>query len=412
MRILGLEIRRAVTPRAEQRSFWGQLAIWRQQHNFTAAADTAWASPRQAMGVPAVYACVDKIAKTIATLPKVIYDENDPERPVPQFGTALTTALGSKPNAYQTAFTFWHLASVRKPLWGNFYAEIQRDRRTGEAVGLWPLLTQEVVPELKGGRKVYRVGGRELEDDDIFHVMGPTWTGLEGVSVIAMHRSTIATAIEMQSFTENFYRNGAKFSGVAKHPGELSPEAAARITESIRELWQGSGNAGKIALLEEGMDFSPLSMPLGDAEFIATRRYTTADIARLFDMPLHKLGEMDGAKYNNVEQGNIAFVIDCIEPHIEQIVQEANNKLFAERDRGRLKLRLPTEELLQGDLKSRLEALGIARQWGLMTINEARRLLGLPSIGPEGDKPFLPGNANTSQSSAGQLPAPKDKTET
>jgi hypothetical protein len=103
---------------------------------------------------------------------------------------------------------------------------------------------------------------------------------------------------------------------------------------------------------------------------------------------------MDGAKYNNVEQGNISYVIDCIEPRIEQIVQEANLKLFGERDVGRIELRMPTEELLIGDLVSRLRALGTARQWSIMTINEARAMLGLPSIGQTGDTLFVPGNAN------------------
>ncbi|MCU0892001.1 MAG: phage portal protein [Sandarakinorhabdus sp.] len=404
MRILGFEIRRAAPARSEQRSFWSQVQVWRQQHNFTASTDGTISSPRRAMGVPAVYACVDKIAKTNATLPKFFVDEQDPDRPRPLKTTPLSYMVGQRPNNYQTAYNFWHIAYLRKLLWGNFYAEIQRDARSGEAVALFPLLSQDVVPEYKAGKKIYRVGGRELADEDIFHLMAPGFNGIEGLSVIAMHRATVETAVEMQAFTEGFYRNGAKFSGVAKHPGELGAEAAARLREQISEIWQGASNAGKIAVLEEGMSFEALSMPLGDAEFIATRRYGVAEIARMFDMPLHKLSEMDGAKYNNVEQGQISYVIDCIEPHIEQAVQEANIKLPAERDRGRVKLRMPTEELLQGDLPSRMQALGAGRQWGIFTINEARRRLGLPSIGPEGDQVFTPGNANAAQSTAGQLP--------
>lgn len=409
MKILGFEISRTRT--AERRSYQDALKNWRQAVNFTSVPTFASASPLTAMGVPAVFLCVDKIDKTIGTLPKVIMDVDDPERPVQVLDTPLAKNIRRRPNGWQNGTAFWRLLSNRKLLWGNFYAEIQRDVRTGEAIGLWPLLSQDVTPDVKAGKKVFRVAGKELADEDIFHVVGHSWNGLQGVSVLTLHRQTIGAAVEMGGFVEGFYRNGAKLSGFVKHPGTIGEgsEAIDRLKRSISDLWQGAENAGKVGVLEEGMEFQPWSMPLGDAEFVETRRFQVAEVARIFDMPLHKLGETAGMKYNNVEQGNIAFVIDCLEPHIQQIVDEANNKLFAERDRGRRELRIPTLELLQGDLESQLKALGMARQWGLMTINEARRRLGLPSAGPDGDKLFIPGNANTSMtkdSGAGADPPP------
>jgi HK97 family phage portal protein len=395
MRILGLDIRRSAAAKAERRSFGEMITAWRQVNNFTGVkGSSSFANPWEAMGVPAVYACVDKIAKACATLPKEAHDLRDPQRPVRLWDSALGQMLAGKPNGYQTAYHFWHLAHSRKLLWGNFYAEIQRDARTDEAIGLWPLLSQQVTPELVGGRKTYRVGGKTVADEDIFHIMSPGFNGLEGVSVIAMHRASVATVVEMQRFTEGFYANGTKLAGALEHPGELGSEASQRLRENFDAIYAGGHNAGKVAILEEGMKFNPFTMPLGDAEFVATNRFQIAQIARMFDMPLHKLGEMDGAKYNNVEQGNIAYVIDCIEPHLEQTVQELNAKVFAPADRGRCKIRIPTAELLQGDMLSRMQALGAARQWSLLTINEARAQLGLPSIGPAGDVLFTPGNAN------------------
>jgi HK97 family phage portal protein len=395
VRILGLDIRRTSSARAEKRSFFDTIGAWRQVNNFTGiAGGRSFANPWEAMGVPAVYSCVDKIAKACATLPKEAHDLNDPQRPVRLWDSAVGKMLAAKPNGYQTGYHFWHLAHSRKPLWGNFYAEIQRDARTDEAIGLWPLLTQDCTPELVAGRKTYRVAGRTVADEDIFHIMSPGFNGIEGISVIAMHRATVNTAVAVQSFTERFYENGTKLSGVLEHPGELSQEAGERLRGFWQDAYAGSANSGKVAILEEGMKFNPFTMPLGDAEFIATNRFGIAQIARMFDMPLHKLGEMDGAKYNNVEQGNIAYVIDCIEPHLEQTVQELNAKVFAPADRGRCEIRIPTAELLQGDMLSRMQALGAARQWSLLTINEARAQMGLPSIGPAGDVLFTPGNAN------------------
>lgn len=394
MRILGFEISRARAG-GEKRSFFDTISAWRQINNFTGiAGGRAFANPWEAMGVPAVYACVDKIAKAKATLPKQVFDLKDPERPVRLWDSGLGQVLGARPNGYQSAYNFWHLAQSRKLLWGNFYAEIQRDARTDEAIGLWPLMAQDCTPELVAGRKTYRVGGRTMLDEDIFHIMSPGFDGLQGISVIAMHRAAISTSVEMQRFTEGFYANGTKLAGALQTKDTLSPEAAERLRTNWSDVYAGGDNAGKVAILEEGLEFNPFTMPLGDAEFVATNRLQIAQIARIFDMPLHKLGEMDGAKYNNVEQGNIAWVIDCIEPHIEQTVQELNNKIFAPGDRGRCEIRVPTDELLRGDLESRMKALGSARQWSLMTINEARNTLGLPSIGTEGDKLFQPGNAN------------------
>lgn len=396
MKILGFEIRRVA--RGEPRSFWDNISGWRQQQNFThvSGAGGALANPWSAMGVPAVYACVDKIAKSVATLPKVVYSNDDPERPQRLWNSPVAQVLGRRPNDYQTAYHFWHLASMRKLLWGNFYAEIQRDARTDDVIGLWPLLSQSVTPELVAGRKTYRIGTKTLADEDVLHLMSPGFNGLEGVSVIGMHRTTVGASIEMQKFTEGFYANGTKLAGALEHPGKLTDEAMGRLRAGWTEVYAGSANAGKVAILEEGMKFNAFTMPLGDAEFVATNRLQIAQVARIFDIPLHKLGEMDGAKFNNVEQGNIAFVVDCIEPHVEQAVQELNIKVFGEAERGRLEVRMPTAELTAGDMKSRLEALGIGRQWSLLTINEARAKLGLGSIGPAGDEMFVPGNANSS----------------
>lgn len=395
MRVLGFELRRTAAVQAERRGFFDTIAAWRQINNFTSVrGGSVFANPWEAMGVPAVYACVDKIAKACATLPKEAYDMADPERPVRLLNSNVGKMLAAKPNGYQTGYTFWHLAHSRKPLWGNFYAEIQRDARTDECIGLWPLISQECTPELIAGRKTFRVGGRTVADEDIFHIMSPGFNGIEGVSVIALHRAAVNASVAMQNFTENFYANGTKLSGALETAESLSPEAAARLRENWQDVYSGSDNAGKVAILEEGLKFNPFTMPLGDAEFVATNRLQIAQIARMFDMPLHKLGEMDGAKYNNVEQGNIAYVIDCIEPHLEQTCQELNLKVFAPADRGRCEIRFPTAELLQGDMQSRMTALGTARQWSLLTINEARATMGLPSIGPEGDKLFQPGNAN------------------
>jgi HK97 family phage portal protein len=395
MRILGFDIRR--TAPAEKRSFFDAFSSWRSAFNFSAASGPGHGivNPWDAMGVPAVFACVSKIAKTNASCPRYVYDVTDPHNARRVTTTPAALLLAGKANAYQTSQNFWHLATARQPLWGNFYAEIQRDRKTGEAVALWPLLNNDCIPELKAGKKVFRVGGQELADDDVLHLMEPGFNGLWGVSRIAMHRASIGAAVEMQAFTEALYRNGLKPAGAFTLPAgaALDAEAFARLRETIDERYIGAGNGGRPLLLEEGMTFSPLAMPLEDAEFVASKRFTIAEIARVFDMPLHKLQEMDGAKFNNIEQQNLSFVIDTIEPINIGQAQECT-KLFAPHDRGRLEVRISTDHLLRGDMVARLTALATARQWDILNRNEARRALGYNDIGPEGDRFGIPGNAN------------------
>ncbi len=404
MKILGFEVRRAAAAGIEKRSFFDAFSAWRSAFNFTgAAANNSFANPWEAMGVPAVYACVSKIAKTVATCPRTVWDISDPYNARQVTTTPAAMLLAGKPNAYQTASVFWNLAASRQPLWGNFYAEIQREPRTGEAIGLWPLINNECVPELKAGKKVFRVGGIDLDNDDVLHLMEPSWNGLWGISKIALHRSAIGAAVEMQRFTENFYLNGMKSPGVLNYPGGLTQEAYERLKESFSAGYTGADASGKPLILEEGATFTPLTMPLGDAEFIATKRYGIAEIARIFDMPLHKLAEMDGAKFNNIEQQNLAYKIDCIDPINTGHAQELE-KLFSPQDRGRLEVRIGTDHMIRGGMVDRLQALATARQWDIINRNEARRSLGYNDIGPEGDKFGVPGNANAA---APEKPAAK-----
>ena len=392
MRLLGYEIRRAA-PVIEKRSFWDFANAWRGLFNMTAAPGQSFVNPWDAMGVPAVYACVSKIAKTVGTCPRAVYDITDPHAARRVTTTPAALLLAGKPNPYQTGSVFWNLATTRQKLWGNFYAEIQRDPRTNEAVALWPLLLGDCLPEMKAGKKIFRVGGKDLADDDVLHLMEPGFNGLWGISPIALHRAAIGAAVEMQRFTEFFYQNGMQSPGALSIAGVMNSESYERLRETFADAHAGARNSGKPLILEEGATFTPLSMPLGDQEFIATKRYGIAEIARIFDMPLHKLAEMDGAKFNNVEQGNLNYVIDCIEPINTGHAQECE-KLFAPQDRKILEVRTSTDHLLRGDMVSRLTALATARQWDIMNRNECRRSLGLNDIGAEGDKFGIPGNAN------------------
>lgn len=349
-------------------------------------------TPATAMGTSAIYACVSTISDIKAMLPWNLMERSQDgsvriasERP-------LHFVLHDRPNSYQTSFIHRQQGQAQALLWGNFYAEIQRDRRTGETVGLWPIPAWLVTPELRDGVKSFLINGMRFADEEIFHVPAFGWDGVRGISPIALHRRSIGMSLSAEAFGESFYRNGTRLAGALKHPGQLSIEAQSRLRTSWAEAYAGAANSGRVAILEEGMDFTPFTMPLEDAQFVETRKFQIADAARIYRMPLHMVGEMDGAKFNNIEQQNIDFVQKCLLPWIVRWEQEAKAKLLTETERRTLFTKINVSGLMRGDMKSRFEAYALARQWGWQSVNDILDLEDRNGIGPAGDIYLQPMN--------------------
>jgi len=366
-------------------------------------ADGQLVTPITAMGTSAIYACVAKIADTRASLPWNLMEREPGTGRVRQATERpLFDVLRTRPNGYQTAFVFGQQGQAQALLWGNFYAEIQRDVRTGECIGLWPIPAWMVTPSLSNGVKVFDVNGMRFRDEDILHIPALGWDGVRGISPIALHRRSIGLSLSAEAFGEGFYRNGTRLAGVLEHPQQLSLDAMGRLRTSWADAYSGAANAGKVAILEEGMKFSAFTMPLEDAQFVETRTFQISDAARIYGVPLHKLGVMDGAKYNNVEQGKIEFQTDTMLPWLERWEQEANTKLLTAVERRTMFTRFRTKGQLRGDLKSRFESYALARQWGWMSVNDIRDEEDENGIGEAGDIYLSPMNMTP----AGQVNAP------
>jgi HK97 family phage portal protein len=393
VKIFGIQIGRDAAPAGEARGLTEDLL---EQRSLNLRAGTSL-STRGAMGITAVYACVDLLSKLVAMLPWSAMIKSGSSRMTAD-DHPLHALLAIRPNSYQTPYVFRRQMMLHLLLWGNFFAEIQRDRRTGDPIGLFPIHPSEVTVRLDKGVKSYVARGVPMADDDIFHIFACSFDGIRGVSPIAMHRSTLNLSMEAMSYAESFFRNGAQLSGYVQHPGKLTAEAAARFSGSFSRAYAGAANAGKVPVLEEGMEFKPLSMPLADAQFVEQRKMQIAEAARIFGVPLHKLAEMDGAKFNNIEQQNISLLIDCVQPIVTSIEQEANYKLIHQDERARLYTRFNLSVILRSDLKSRMEAYAIMRQWAILTIDEIRALEDMNPLPEGGENPFVGGNAQATAS--------------
>lgn len=341
-------------------------------------------SPTSSLGVSAVYACVFLLAKTIGWLPCHLIEKKDgATRQVTD--TGLADVLGATPNSYQSAFVFWQTMIAQMLLWGNAYAEIQRDVRTGEVLGLYPIPAWNVDVVLKDGVKSFRVGGVTLANAEVFHLMAPGFDGVRGLSPIRQHRLTVGMSLEAVAYGESFYRNGTRLAGALEHPARLSEDAQARLRSSWTATYAGKANAGKVAILEEGMKFNPFTMPMEDAQYVETRKFGVTEIARIYGVPPHKIGDLDRATFSNIEHQSIEYVNDGLMPHLVQIEQEVWAKLLTPRQRQQgLQAKHNLKALLRGDVKSQMEAIKIGREIGVYSVDDSCELLDRNPVGGEG----------------------------
>lgn len=327
------------------------------------------------LALTAVYACVQIIATTLATLPLPVYKrlDNGGKQRAPSH--PLYTLLHDRPNPEMSIVTFRETLMTNVLLWGNGFAEIERNQ-ANQPAALWPIHPQRVRIANEGGRKVFWITVDGVEKpfgrDDILHIPGLGYDGFVGLSPIQLARQALGLASASEEFGARFFSNGAKMSGVLQHPMRLSDDAAKRLREGFEKVYGGAENAHKVFIAEEGMTFSPMSVPPNDAQFLETRKFQTQEIARIFRVPPHMLADLERATFSNIEHQSIDFVIHTIRPWAVRWEQTLNWELFG--NRSPFYCEFVIDGLLRGDVKSRFEAYAVARQNGWLSANDIRLL--------------------------------------
>ena len=161
-------------------------------------------------------------------------------------------------------------------------------------------------------------------------------------------------------------------SGVLTHPNTIKDPK--RLRESWNAAYGGSANSGKVAILEESMTFTPISIPNDAAQFLETRKFQVTEICRIFRVPPHMIGDLERATFSNIESQNISFAVHTIRPWLVRIEQAMNRALFPETEKGRFYVQFNLDGLMRGDYKSRMEGYAIARQNGWMSANDTGNL--------------------------------------
>ena len=332
-------------------------------------------TPGSALRVAAVYACVGLLSETIAQLPiRVIRKSSGSSEDLPDH--PLARLLYHRPNSWQTSFEFREQAMQHLTLYGNFYAWKVYDG-SGVVRELLPLPPGSVsVVQNPDWSLTYHISGEHINQTastrEVMHIRYRTLDGITGLSPISYARETIGLALATAQHGSALFKNGAQPGGVLEHPGRLKPEAVERLRENWTAL-HGGGNVGSVAILEEGMKYTPLTMSQEDAQYIQTREFTVEEIARIFRVPLHEIQSTQKSTTwgSGIEAMNIGFVSRTILPWIKRWETAIAWHLIPE-DEPDLTVKFNLEGLLRGDIKSRYEAYQIGINNGFLSPNEAR----------------------------------------
>lgn len=347
------------------------------------------------MRISAAKACVRVIADALASLPLQIFMKADDGSRTAADDHDLADLIQRQPNYYMTSFRWRHYVATSLMMRGNSYNVKSVVR--GKVDELLPVHPDRVKLKMSpsDGSISYEIrkdNGQveEKQAAEVLHFRGLSTDGVSGRSIITDHRDTFGLAAAQEAFGAKAYANGGTKRIALTHPTELSEGAHKRIRESWAAQYGGVDNAGVPAILEEGITPHEISMTIEDMQYIASRKFEIEDIARIFGVPLHLIGELGRATNNNIEVQELEFVMHTIRPWCVNLEQEMNVFLLGEDRRHFIEHELAG--FLRGDIKSRYNAYFQARQGGWLSVNDIRKLENMNPIGPKGDVYLQPVN--------------------
>lgn len=371
------------------------VAVWNEMDGGPTASGEL-ISERTAMAISTVYSCVTLLAEAIASMPCHLLriNEQGQQKALEDNRFGL---LAYSPNPEMSAFTFWSTMVGCSALTGNGYAEIRRDP-DGPVTGLWPLHPWKTEPtRLPNGDLAFRTqegqkdgSWRYIKSTDMLHFPLFALDGIKGVSPIAAARESFALTMAAEKFGARFFGNGAHVTSVLIKK-DTKPDP--KVQRELRESWQqayGGVNSGKQGFLFGDWDVKQLSISPEDSQFLATRTFQRADIAAMYHLQPHQVGDTTRLSNGNHTQLQLTYVTDTLRPICARIEGELKRKLLPKDPE--LFVSFDFTERLRGDMQTQMQSFAVGRQWGFLCVNDVRRSLGMNPIGPEGDTFLYPTN--------------------
>lgn len=359
--------------------------FWRSVIGRSGSSTGMQVTPESALALPILQNCVSLLAESIGQLPLELYHRQGEGQRESAINHPLYDVLRYQPNGFQTPFEYRESLQMAAGLRGNGYSFIDR-HPDGNVAALWPLCNDKV-QVMKGGDLLpyYRIaGGEALPMRMVHHIR---WLGTKhyvGCSPLELHADTLGLAQAVRQFTAKSFQNGVSVSGVIERPREAPAIKDQKVIDNLVDQWGrkfgGMDNAKKVALLQEGMTFKPVSMTNVDAEIVAILKVAGTDIARIYKIPLPMVNDLEKSNYNTLEQLLIQFVVFALLPWVKRHEQAMMRDFLLPKDRRDHFIEFNLSGLLRGDQKSRYESYAIGRQWGWLSVNDIRRLENMPPV--------------------------------
>lgn len=353
-------------------------------------------TPQSVLGVPAVNAAVNVLAESVGSLPPGVWRRLSDGKREEAEDHALHRLLTGRPCSYMTGVEWieWLVASTA--LRGDAFAHIVSDQK-GALQALVPMDFMAIRPEMRDdGVMRYLVQGPQrkrkpvLQDDEVFRLPWKIQPDGSSISPIGLHRESFALALSARRYQMNLLTNGAQPKGGLKVPSTLSDAAAEALIRSWEKRHGGANNAGKLAVLDGGLEWQAIGMSNEDAQFVELLQMSVRDVARIFRVQPHKIGDLEKATFSNIEHQSIEFVTDTLLPWVRRIEARMEGWLLSERERKVLSVEFNLRGLLRGDASARAELYKALFYASAISPNEMRRLEGMnPTEG--GDRFYVQG---------------------
>ena len=353
----------------------------------------------KALLLSACYRCVEVISDSIAQLPCEPYRIDSDGCKIKFTKHPTYNLLNREPNQNMSKFTFMKTMVVSMLLTGNAYALIERDER-GNAKALYYIPTELVTilkPQTITDTISYSITGMKnvVEDCNMIHILNFTSDGYEGISTLAYARKTLGLAMDAEANADGFFKGGANVAGILKCNSPLATKQKESLKSSWNSAFNGStGTPNGIAVLDADLDFQSVTVNPSDAQLLETRQFNVVDICRFFGVSPVKAFDLSKSSYNTIEQMQLAFLTDTLQPLLEKIECEFQRKLYKPSEKDNITVRFSTAPLLRADKQSQANYYNTLFQMGVMTINEIRRELDLPHL-ENGDTSFVQVNVQT-----------------
>ena len=345
-----------------------------------------------AVRISTVFACIRVISEDVGTLPVHVKSRGKVVS-APLYGHPVARLL-AEPNPYMTGIDFRRALIASLEAHGNGYAYIsQRDKR-GYPTRL-DLVDASTVSVSKGNNDLFydlgELGINGVPSRDVVHIKGFSFDGVVGKSPISYQRETLDNAAAMTNYSKSLFRRDGRHAVVFKTQKIMKEDAFERLRKQLTVAWNKLRNGGTPLVLEDGTDIATVSISPEDAQYVSTKLLTIDEVAAIFRVPPHKVGDSKSGNYSNNTQANLEYFTNCVRPLLEEIEAEFNRKLFLEDEKETHYIDIEFKGLMRTATKEQMEIYRQMFNIGVYTPNEIRAFEDLPPY-KGGDQYFVPVN--------------------